>query len=127
MGWVLEWHVSQEGSIPSTVWVLLDRCFKPTHGYKMRTDAFKYAVVNSQIALEAKTIRIADVLSGNFTHCILMNYMFDVPWLVQQCRRLQDVHALFVHGERSPERYVCACVCVFVHLLELVDDLVWCK
>ncbi|OWZ18977.1 Tyrosyl-DNA phosphodiesterase [Phytophthora megakarya] len=42
-----------------------------------------------------------DLLEGDFTRCLLTNYMFDLPWLFAECPRLRDVPVLLVHGERD--------------------------
>ncbi|KAG7376670.1 tyrosyl-DNA phosphodiesterase 1 [Phytophthora pseudosyringae] len=49
--------------------------------------------------LHAKSL--SDLLEGEFSRCLLTNYMFDLPWLFAECPRLRDVPVLLVHGERD--------------------------
>ncbi|KAL4144798.1 hypothetical protein PRNP1_013924 [Phytophthora ramorum] len=41
------------------------------------------------------------LLEGEFTRCLLTNYMYDLPWLFSECPRLRQVPVLLVHGERD--------------------------
>ncbi|CCI44384.1 unnamed protein product [Albugo candida] len=50
------------------------------------------------------SIALKDLLKGEFTSCLLSNYMYNVPWLMQQCTRLQQVPVILVHGERDQQR-----------------------
>ncbi|KAG6972586.1 hypothetical protein JG687_00001387 [Phytophthora cactorum] len=49
--------------------------------------------------LHAKSL--SDLLEGEFSRCLLTNYMFDLPWLFAECPRLKEVPVLLVHGERD--------------------------
>ncbi|KAG6576583.1 Tyrosyl-DNA phosphodiesterase 1 [Phytophthora cinnamomi] len=44
---------------------------------------------------------LSDLLEGEFSRCLLTNYMYDLPWLFAECPRLRDVPVLLVHGERD--------------------------
>ncbi|ETL99385.1 hypothetical protein L917_03780 [Phytophthora nicotianae] len=49
--------------------------------------------------LHAKSL--SDLLEGEFSRCLLTNYMYDLPWLFAECPRLTEVPVLLVHGERD--------------------------
>ncbi|RLN97701.1 hypothetical protein BBJ28_00012097, partial [Nothophytophthora sp. Chile5] len=55
----------------------------------------------------AKSLR--DLLEGEFTRCLLTNYMYDLPWLFGECPRLNDVPVLLVHGERDRQAMAKEC------------------
>ncbi|KAG7384266.1 tyrosyl-DNA phosphodiesterase 1 [Phytophthora boehmeriae] len=44
---------------------------------------------------------LGDLLEGEYSRCLLTNYMFDLPWLFAECPRLNDVPVILVHGERD--------------------------
>ncbi|KAL7680796.1 putative tyrosyl-DNA phosphodiesterase I [Plasmopara halstedii] len=44
---------------------------------------------------------LTGLLEGEYTRCLLTNYMYDLPWLFSECPRLQQVPVLLVHGERD--------------------------
>ncbi|TMW66628.1 hypothetical protein Poli38472_014604 [Pythium oligandrum] len=46
-------------------------------------------------------IGLQELFEGEFTQCLLTNYMYDLPWLFASCPRLQDVPVVLVHGERD--------------------------
>ncbi|RMX66296.1 hypothetical protein KXD40_003645 [Peronospora effusa] len=53
--------------------------------------------------LNAKSLK-NDLLMGEFSRCLLTNYMFDLQWLFTECPRLRQVPVLLVHGERDRQR-----------------------
>lgn len=50
-----------------------------------------------------------DLLEGEFSQCLLTNYMFDLPWLFQECPRLREVPIVLVHGERDRQGMMKEC------------------
>lgn len=50
-------------------------------------------------------VGIQDLLEGEFTRCLLTNYMFDLAWLFGECPRLTSVPVVLVHGERDRHRW----------------------
>ncbi|CAI5700601.1 unnamed protein product [Peronospora effusa] len=58
--------------------------------------------------LNAKSLK-NDLLMGEFSRCLLTNYMFDLQWLFTECPRLRQVPVLLVHGERDRQRMMKEC------------------
>ncbi|KAL3671324.1 hypothetical protein V7S43_003254 [Phytophthora oleae] len=52
---------------------------------------------------------LSDLLEGEFSRCLLTNYMFDLPWLFQECPRLREVPVVLVHGERDRQGMMKEC------------------
>ncbi|TMW64207.1 hypothetical protein Poli38472_012829 [Pythium oligandrum] len=46
-------------------------------------------------------IGLQELFEGEYTQCLLTNYMYDLPWLFASCPRLHDVPVVLVHGERD--------------------------
>lgn len=72
---------------------------------------------------ESYSLTFSDLLNGDFSHCILTNYMIDLNWLLQQSDRLLDANVILVHGERSPEshsslRDMCAALNPKIHVTQ---------
>ncbi|KAI9915784.1 hypothetical protein PsorP6_007913 [Peronosclerospora sorghi] len=44
---------------------------------------------------------LQELLEGEFSSCLLTNYMYDFEWLFTECPRLRHVPVLLVHGERD--------------------------
>ncbi|KUF64698.1 Tyrosyl-DNA phosphodiesterase 1 [Phytophthora nicotianae] len=72
-------------------------------------------------AVHAKSL--SDLLEGEFSRCLLTNYMYDLPWLFAECPRLTEVPVLLVHGERDRQGYDVAYIPLKCQLMKLMNVL----
>jgi tyrosyl-DNA phosphodiesterase 1 len=54
-------------------------------------------------------VGLSDLLDGDFSQCLLTNYMYDMAWLFGACPRLHDVPVVLVHGERDRAAMAAEC------------------
>lgn len=64
---------------------------------------------DAPLSHNAHAVGLDELLSGDFSRCLLTNYMFDLEWLMQECPRLANVPIVLVHGERDRQAMARSC------------------